>query len=1008
MNSQPRMNAHERECRRGGDQAAARDRRSGWNRVAVICLLSSVVSAAVLAASHPGWWTARGVLNTNANVATNDFAPATQGQLKWLATKAAEELEASLPGGAGSNVALLVAGLPTNNNCAPVNIGQAKNVAKPIYDQLMAYHFVNGYPWTMTASDDNDFAPANIGQVKNLFAFDLTKDSDGDGIPDDWETANSLNPNDPADANYDPQGNGLTALLRFQAGVSVTGILDFVDATLEANYEQRTVSSRRYLPSEGIQGFEATANYYRGVSLSGAATWIIYRWKSSAEGTNVQEKGAVANVSIPLTWVTNNDMNCKPVWDVNGATLNAWREQYDTNGTMTSRVDLAWSWNSRGEWANEAGDWQSGAAATVTCSACGTFYPQSPLHLNLAPSNAAKESDTYAEWDWPHYSADLGVTDACATACVVLDSDEADGQVAVTLGSPVTISDITNEVRADVSSPSALAACPWGADATVWVQNNSCAVLPCGGVAAYDQDEWSAAARRGEYRFTLATSSVQAVYLVTAAEVKYDLVTGATSHVFRRFLSQGTGNVLHFNRATVELPHGRACVEVQKLYVRIQDYGTCWSDGGAINLADTDKMSPLSDAITANNLKWTVWNASGSQGSATLQPAGSDHLVFGQNGGQYLVTAKATAFPGVEDTATLKVVRVSFDTNSVIVPWSSNGWFDASARLRLPQSGPTGWTWTATTLAGAPLATSVYLFATNGGEYEIKATSKECTSCCDTMTLYVIKIETTTFATEPTDRTRKVIAVGEPVQLKVTPTSLAPVQWSVLNGNGTLSSTNSNPTVFTAPDNAATENTILRANLQVGRCDVTFQIMEPQRLVYDNLCPMGPVTEGCQLCQPADQDIPGANSGLSNSMISLFYKADFYILPDTVNFGKIELFEGSASSVDIGVFTNYPGIHSPNGPTPPSVHVVSGKGTHAGVDRIGCGPFLFPFAESGTATFAIDDLYQVPTVSTNIYRFATVEQLLFASGGTNGSLSVKKQGSGYTISGPGGIVTESP
>jgi hypothetical protein len=43
-------------------------------------------------------------------------------------------------------------------------------------------------------------------------------DSDGDGIPDDYETANGLNPSDPNDAGLDPDGDGLFNLQEFQTG----------------------------------------------------------------------------------------------------------------------------------------------------------------------------------------------------------------------------------------------------------------------------------------------------------------------------------------------------------------------------------------------------------------------------------------------------------------------------------------------------------------------------------------------------------------------------------------------------------------------------------------------------------------------------------------------------------------------------------------------------------------------------------------------------------------------
>ncbi len=134
----------------------------------------------------PSWWTSRGVINTN--TVPNDFAPVTQGQLKHIAHQAWLELEESLPqfGGAGPTVSDLVQGFSDQGNYLPVNLGQLKNLAAPFYDRLIEIGYTARYPWT-GAAETNDFAPANIGQVKNLFSFDVTLDTDEDGMPDWWE-----------------------------------------------------------------------------------------------------------------------------------------------------------------------------------------------------------------------------------------------------------------------------------------------------------------------------------------------------------------------------------------------------------------------------------------------------------------------------------------------------------------------------------------------------------------------------------------------------------------------------------------------------------------------------------------------------------------------------------------------------------------------------------------------------------------------------------------------------
>ncbi|WP_269540165.1 hypothetical protein [Cerasicoccus fimbriatus] len=186
----------------------------------------------------PDWWyepadLGEVVASTPAASVEENQSVALNGQAKWMAIRAIEQMEALAPGSAlgyqGENesepgyqslselyAALTVASSFGNEgNQSIILQGQAKALAQPFYDRFADLGIMplrpDGvtftlesseypYPWTSDGQDDAHFSPMQLGQLKHLFSFQLdeaswvnSSDADGDGIPDWWENLVPLN-----------------------------------------------------------------------------------------------------------------------------------------------------------------------------------------------------------------------------------------------------------------------------------------------------------------------------------------------------------------------------------------------------------------------------------------------------------------------------------------------------------------------------------------------------------------------------------------------------------------------------------------------------------------------------------------------------------------------------------------------------------------------------------------------------------------------------------------------
>ena len=122
-----------------------------------------------------------------------------------------------------------------------------------------------------TDSQAGDWSPAMPYAVNT----DTTTDSDGDGMPDSWETAHSLNPSDPTDGASDTDHDGVSAFLEYalamNPNVPDVQLLPRIGTRTEADGRHLTLNYQRPKNSGITYTAERSVTLQPGSWQSGAS-----------------------------------------------------------------------------------------------------------------------------------------------------------------------------------------------------------------------------------------------------------------------------------------------------------------------------------------------------------------------------------------------------------------------------------------------------------------------------------------------------------------------------------------------------------------------------------------------------------------------------------------------------------------------------------------------------------------------------------------------------------------
>jgi len=139
-------------------------------------------------------------------------------------------------------------------------------------------------------------------------------DSDGDGMPDDWEIQWGLNPHDPIDAAKDLNGNGLSNLLEYQSGLDPT---DTTRPTIRSVVANSMADEVEVAFSKPLFIGSAIANDPRDATI--ATNLANYSISPALSITGLAVKGNVVTLTTakPTPGVTAYTLTVNNVRDIN-------------------------------------------------------------------------------------------------------------------------------------------------------------------------------------------------------------------------------------------------------------------------------------------------------------------------------------------------------------------------------------------------------------------------------------------------------------------------------------------------------------------------------------------------------------------------------------------------------------------------------------------------------------------------------------------------------------------